>query len=154
MSLESVKKNLEKYNLEKRIFKLKSSGATVEKAAQTIGVRPEQIAKTLAFSVKKHPFLVVTIGTAQIDNHKLKKIFGRRTHMIPIGNVEKITGHPIGGVCPFGLNPGIKTYLDSTLKKFNIFYPAAGNPNYAMKLFLSEINKYAFPESWISVSKE
>lgn len=133
---------------------LTHSSATVELAAEALGTVPAQIAKTLSFLVDGKPVLIVTEGTARIDNHKFKEQFHTKARMIPFEEVEGYTGHAPGGVCPFGVKEDVTTYLDVSLKKFDIVYPAAGTDHSAVKLAVDELEKCAEPAGWIDVCKE
>lgn len=105
------------------------STASVAEAAATIGVEPGQIAKTLAIKTGEKIMLVVTRGDARLDNKKLKAAFGGRPTMLGIDVVAELTGHPVGGVCPFGLIQPLPIYCDISLKDFDIVHPAAGSKN-------------------------
>lgn len=154
MSLQRVKNHLSKFNLEDRIIVLNESSATVAEAAHALNTDPERIAKTLGFYVDGKPILIVACGTAKIYNSKFKKVFGKHGgHMIPIDEVENIIGHAVGGVCPFGIEAGVKVYLDKSLKQFDIVYPAAGTSNSAVKLTLEELEKSSGYTAWIDVTK-
>jgi prolyl-tRNA editing enzyme YbaK/EbsC (Cys-tRNA(Pro) deacylase) len=104
-----------------------TSTATVAEAAVALGVTPAQIAKTLSLRLKDEVVLLVTRGDARLDNRKTKDRFGARPRMLGAEEVEAITGHPIGGVCPFGLTQPIPVYCDVSLKAFDLVYPAAGS---------------------------
>lgn len=120
MSLSSVRNYFKQYNMDTHIVEFPVSSATVELAAQAIGCKEQEIAKTMSFHVGDE--------------------------------VESLTGHPVGGVCPFGLKEGIKVYLDESLERFDHVYPACGSPNSAIKLTIPELEKYAHQESWIDVT--
>ena len=117
MSIERVKAYFRKYGIEGRIRELDASSATVELAAAALGCEPERIAKTLSFLVDGHGILVVAAGDAKIDNTKYKAQFGTKAKMLSAEDVEKMVGHAVGGVCPFGVNEGVKVYLDISLKR-------------------------------------
>lgn len=154
MSLQRAKEHLAKYDLADRIELLNESSATVAEAAHALGTEPERIAKTLGFYVEGNPILILASGTAKIDNTKFKSAFGKHGgHMIPVDEVERVIGHAVGGVCPFGIEAGIKVYLDESLKKFDIIYPAAGTANSAVKLTLKELEKASEYTSWVDVTK-
>ena len=116
MSKESVIKHLKKYHMEDRIITFDASTATVKEAADALGITEGQIAKTLSFALKDKYIIVVVKGDSKIDNAKYRQTFLCKSHMIPFEEVEKITSHPVGGVCPFGLNTGVEVYLDISLK--------------------------------------
>ena len=139
MSLEKAKKYLQKYGLENKIMEFSVSSATVEEAARAINCKEEEIAKTLSFIVDDKPILIVVAGDSKIDNSKYKTEFHTKAKMIPFDQVEKLTGHAVGGVCPFGVNPNVDIYLDNSLKRFEVIYPACGSSNSAVKLSLDEL---------------
>lgn len=154
MSFKAVQTFFSQYNLQDRIKAFDQSTATVTDAANVLGVKPAQIAKTLAFELKDHPVVIVTEGTAKISNPKFKAFFKERAHMVKFDQLEALIGHPIGGVCPFTLKSNVGVYLDETLKKHDIIYPAAGTANTAIKLTIEELEKYTQPSTWINVVKD
>lgn len=111
MSLAKAKKYLEEKGYVDHIIELEDSSATVELAAQALGVEPGMIAKTLSFLIGDTPILILTEGTVRIDNHKYKDTFHAKAKMIPFDDVEAYIGHAPGGVCPFGIKEGIPVYL-------------------------------------------
>lgn len=154
MSLESVKEHFKKWNRENDIMVFESSSATVQEAADTIGVNPEQIAKTLSFRSKdEKAILVVAAGDAKIDNKKFRKQFDFKARMLAPVEVVEQTGHPIGGVCPFGLANPLDVYLDISLKRFEKVYPACGSTNSAIELTCEELETYSSAKAWIDVCK-
>lgn len=154
MSLEKAKKYLEEKGYGDHIIELEDSSATVQLAAEALGVEPGMIAKTMSFLQGEEPVLILTEGTARIDNRKYKDTFHVKAKMIPFEEVEMRIGHAPGGVCPFGIREGIKVYLDESLKQFDTVYPAAGNDHSAVKLTISELEDVAGAEGWIDVCKE
>ncbi len=134
MSLASVRQHLETAAPELTVIETDQSSATVDLAAQAHGVAPGQIAKTLSFQLKDRIFLVVARGDARMDNKKAKAAFGGRIKMLGLEDVEKLTGHPVGGVCPFGLAQPLQVYCDVSLKAFDIVIPAAGATNAAVRI--------------------
>jgi Cys-tRNA(Pro) deacylase len=152
MSVESVKKQFENENIDLKIIEFTESTATVELAASALGVEPDRIAKSIALSLRERNILVIAKGGAKIDNRKYKDYFGEKARMMPLESVEEATGHPVGGVCPFGLKEKIDIYLDESLKEFDIVYPAAGSPNSAVKItpdYLCEVTGGI----WVDVCK-
>ena len=115
---------------------------------------PASIAKTLSVLQGEKPVLIVTEGTAKLDNHKYKSLFHIKAKMIPYDEVEAYVGHAPGGVCPFGVNEGVAVYLGESLRKFDTVYPAAGNGHTAVKLTLQELEAAAGAEGWVDVCKE
>jgi len=139
MSLESVKKYFNDHNLDYHIYDFEESTATVELAANVHGVEPNQIAKTLAFVQKDRNILLLTVGGARIDNQKYKAVFGEKAKMMNLEDVEEITGHPVGGVCPFGLKSPMDIYLDISLDNYDFVYPAAGSKTSSIKITPQEL---------------
>ena len=137
----------------KRLCRQESS-ATVQLAAEALGVEPGMIAKTMSFLQGEQPVLILTEGTARIDNRKYKDTFHIKAKMIPFEEVEEIIGHAPGGVCPFGVKEGIKVYLDESLKRFDTVYPAAGNDHSAVRLTIEDLENAVDSEGWIDVCKE
>lgn len=139
MSVENVKAQLAAHNLSHAYLEFATSSATVELAAQTIGCEPGRIAKTLSLHSPDGPIVVVVMGTAKVDNRKFKDTFGTKAKFLQGDEVLDLIGHPVGGVCPFGLKPGVRIFLDESLKAFDPCYPAAGASNNAVKLSLAEL---------------
>ena len=153
MSLLKAKEHLQKYGLENRIMEFDVSSATVSEAARVINCKEEEIAKTLSFIVDDKPILIVVSGDCKIDNSKFKTEFQTKAKMIPFDNVEELIGHAVGGVCPFGINENVDVYLDNSLKRFEIVYPACGSSNSAVKLTLDELKKTSNYKKWVDVCK-
>lgn len=154
MALETAKNHLEKYGLTDRIMILDESSATVDLAAKAVGVTPGEIAKSLSFLIGDQAVIILAEGTARVDNKKFKQTFHTKAKMIPWDDVEEWTGHAPGGVCPFGRKDGVKVYLDESLKRYDIVYPACGTGNSAVRLAIAELEKCAEPEGWVDVCKE
>ena len=133
---------------------MKESSATVQLAAEALGVEPGMIAKTMSFLTEAGPILILTEGTAKIANRKYKDYFHEKAKMIPFDEVEEKIGHAPGGVCPFGINEGVEVYLDESLKRFETVYPAAGNDHSAVKLTIPELEQIAGARGWVDVCKE
>lgn len=153
MSLEKAKEYLKKYGLEDEIMEFDVSSATVADAAKALNCEEEKIAKTLSFLVGDEVILIVVSGGSKVDNSKFKAEFHTKAKMIPFDNVEELVGHAVGGVCPFGVNDNVLTYLDVSLKKFEFIYPACGSSNSAIKLTLDQLEKVTKYEKWIDVCK-
>ena len=154
MPLVKAKEYLQKYGLEDKIMEFDVSSATVEEAAKAINCKEEEIVKTLSFIVDDKPILIAVAGDSKIDNSKFKTEFHTKAKMIPFDSVEKLIGHAVGGVCPFGINENVDVYLDSSLKRFTIVYPACGSSNSAVKLTLNELEKTSNYKKWIDVCKD
>jgi prolyl-tRNA editing enzyme YbaK/EbsC (Cys-tRNA(Pro) deacylase) len=153
MSFEKASGYLRSIGLEDRIIVPEASSATVELAAQAIGVTPGEIAKTLSFITKEGPVLVIAEGTARVDNHKYKETFHTKAKMIPGDRVEELVGHAPGGVCPFGIQEGVHVYMDESLRKYEIVYPAAGDDHSAVKLTVAELEQASRARGWVDVCK-
>ena len=134
MSLDSVKADLAAKAPDLRVIETAESSATVPLAAAAHGVEPAQIAKTLSLRIGDRVLLLVTSGTARLDNRKVKDALGGKPRMLAADEVEAITGHPVGGVCPFGLPTPLPVYCDVSLKVFDEVVPAAGSPNSAVRI--------------------
>ncbi len=153
MSIERVKEYFRQYSMEDRILEFDVSSATVELAAEAIGCEPARIAKTMSFLIDDKPILIVMAGDAKIANPKFKEQFHTKAKMISFEQVEELTGHAVGGVCPFAVNDGVGVYLDVSLKRFETVYPAAGSGNSAIELTIPELEKYSLFREWVDVSK-
>ncbi|GBQ64973.1 hypothetical protein AA103196_1021 [Ameyamaea chiangmaiensis NBRC 103196] len=134
MSLPSVRAFFAEHAPDCEIIECDASTATVAEAAAAHGVAPAQIAKTLAFHTPKGMVLVVACGDARMDNRKFKAVFGGKVRMVDRAEVEAATGHPVGGVCPFGLAESLPVYCDLSLRAFAEVLPAAGSVNSAVRI--------------------
>ena len=153
MSIEKVREYFRPLGREQDILEFPVSSATVELAAQAVGVIPARIAKTLSFLVDDGCVLIVTAGGAKIDNSKYKAMFHAKAKMLSAEQVSQFTGHAIGGVCPFANPEGVKTYLDVSMKRFDTIFPAAGSSNSAIELNCDELEEYSHSLGWIDVCK-
>jgi prolyl-tRNA editing enzyme YbaK/EbsC (Cys-tRNA(Pro) deacylase) len=153
MAIESVRQYLKQWNADNRIIEFPVSSATVELAAVAAGCEPARIAKTLSFMVDDHAILIVTAGDMKIDNAKYKAYFHTKAKMLAHDQVEEMTGHAIGGVCPFAVKSGVDIYLDDSMKRFDTVYPAAGSSNSAIEVTMEELEKYSGSSKWIDVCK-
>ncbi len=153
MSIETVKKYLEQWSLEDRVQEFTTSSATVELAAEALSVIPARIAKSMSFKIKEGCVIIVTAGDGKINNGKFKAVFGEKAKMVPLEEVQELTGHPVGGVCPFALKEGVKVYLDKSLERFDTVFPAAGTPSSAIELNLEELFIASKAVAWIDVCK-
>ena len=134
MSVASVRAFFEARQIDMPIVELEAITSTVALAAEAHGVEPGRIAKTLAFKLADGKvFLLVARGDARIDNVKFKIAFGKGK-MLALDEVEALTGHPVGGVCPFGLATDLPVYLDRSLQAFDEVLPAAGSVNSALRI--------------------
>ena len=153
MSLKSATEYLKKFNLENEIMEFDVSSATVKEAAIALNCEEKEIAKTLSFLVNEKPIVIVVAGDAKIDNSKYKKEFQTKAKMIGFDDVEKLVGHAVGGVCPFGVNEGVLVYLDESLKRFEYVYPACGSSNSAIKLTIDKLEEVVELNKWVDVCK-
>jgi prolyl-tRNA editing enzyme YbaK/EbsC (Cys-tRNA(Pro) deacylase) len=153
MSVEKAKKYLKDKGYLDRVIEPDVSTATVELAAAAIGVEPGRICKSLSFIIDDRPILILAEGMARVDNRKYKEEFGKKAKMIPREQVEELIGHEAGGVCPFGVNDCCDVYLDESLRRFDIVYPAAGNAASAVRLTLEELERACEPCTWVDVAK-
>lgn len=154
MSLKRAEEYLENKGFLDHVIEFEESTATVAMAAEALGVEPGMIAKTISFLQGENAVLILTEGTARVDNRKYKDTFHVKAKMIPFDQVEEVIGHAPGGVCPFGINDDIDVYLDESLKKFDTVYPAAGNDHSAVKLTIPELEQAADAKGWVDVCKE
>jgi len=153
MAIEKVKEYFNQFGIAGRIQELAESSATVELAAQALRCEPCRIAKTLSFMVDGQAILIVMAGDAKIDNSKYKAQFGTKAKMLTPDEAETRIGHAVGGVCPFGINEGVKVYLDRSLKRFETVFPACGSSNSAIELSIEELEKYSGYTAWVDISK-
>ena len=153
MSIEKGRAYFRQFGMEDRVREFDVSSATVELAALALGVDGARIAKTLSFKKDDSCILILAAGDARIDNHKFKEKFHMKAKMLAPDEVLSIDGHPVGGVCPFGINDGIDVYLDESLKRFETVFPAVGSANSAIELNLDELYKYSNAIEWIDVCK-
>lgn len=154
MAFDKAKSHLEKYGLADRIIVTDHSSATVAEAAEAIGCEEAMIAKTLSFLQGDAPVLILTDGLARIDNHKYKERFGCKAKMLPAELVEPLIGHSIGGVCPFGINQNVRVYLDESIRKHKIVYPAVGTDHSGVRLSVPELEKCTGYPEWVDVCKQ
>ncbi len=154
MSVEKAKEHLEKFGLTERIRVFEQSSATVELAAKALGCEPALIAKSLTFLVNGEPIMIVAAGDTKIDNPKYKAQFGVKAKMLSAEEVDRLIGHSVGGVCPFGINSDVRVFLDSSLKRFEKVFPACGSGNTAVELSIKELEQCSGYEDWIDVCKE
>lgn len=153
MSIEKARAHLKNHGLDDRIIELSVSSATVALAAEALGCEPAHIAKTLSFEHGDGAILILAAGDARIDNPKFKAQFGVKARMLSAEKVEPLIGHAIGGVCPFGINPGVPVYLDESLRAFDIVYPAAGNSASGVRLTVDELERASEAVGWVNVCK-
>lgn len=154
MSFDRAKAHLEKFGLQDRIRVFETSSATVELAAAAAGVEPARIAKTLSYLVDGEAILVVAAGDIRVDNPKFKAAFHTKAKMLTPEQALEMVGHAVGGVCPFGINDGVKVYLDQSLRRFETVFPACGDSASAVELTIPELELASGFTGWVDVAKE
>ncbi len=154
MSIEKGKAYFAQFGMEDQVQEFTVSSATVELAAAALSCEPQRIAKTLSFLVDGQAILILAAGDARIDNPKYKAQFGVKAKMIPAEDVERLIGHGVGGVCPFGINEGVTVYMDESLKRFTTVFPAVGSANSAIELTIPQLEQYSGYTAWIDVCKD
>jgi len=152
MSLESVRAWIAKNAPDLPIIEVEASTATVETAAIALGVLPGRIAKTLAVRTGDHTFLLVARGDARLDNRKCKDEFGDRPRMLDTDATFELTGHKVGGVCPFGLKTKLPIYVDVSLQAFDVVYPAGGSLNTSVEIPTKRLFELV-GDRWVDVCK-
>lgn len=153
MAIDRVRAYLRTFGAEERILEFPVSSATVALAAQALGCEEARIAKTLSFAQGEGCILVVAAGDAKVDNGKFKARFAMKAKMLSPDDAERLVGHAVGGVCPFGVNAGVPVYLDESLRRFETVFPACGSANSAIELTLDELERFSNAESWVDVCK-
>jgi prolyl-tRNA editing enzyme YbaK/EbsC (Cys-tRNA(Pro) deacylase) len=150
MTIESVRAFLAAHAPDIRILETDDSTATVEMAAAGHGVAPTPIAKTLSLRIKDRTILLVTSGTARLNNRKIKDVLGGKPRMLGADEVVALTSHPVGGVCPFGLATPLPVYCDVSLKSFDEVVPAAGSTHSALRIAPQRIAELTQAQ-WVDV---
>lgn len=153
MSIEVVRKYLSDFGKGEQVMEFPVSSATVELAAAALQVEPARIAKTLSFLKGDGCLLLVAAGDARIDNTRFKAAFGCKAKMPERERVEALTGHPVGGVCPFANPEGVAVYLDESLRRFATVFPACGSANSAIDLTCEELETLSRAAGWVDVCK-
>ena len=153
MSIEKGRAYFRSFGMEDRVIEFTVSSATVELAAQALGVEGARIAKTLSFNTPEGCMLILAAGDARIDNHKFKDKFHMKAKMLTPEEVLDLVGHPVGGVCPFGIDESIPVYLDVSMQRFKTVFPAVGSASSAIELDLDELYRYSNAREWIDVCK-
>ena len=154
MSIEKVKAYFASVGLAERIQEFPVSSATVALAAEALGCEPARIAKTLSFANGEGAILIVAAGDAKVDNAKFKARFGMKAKMLTPEDAVRLVGHAVGGVCPFAVNEGVPVYLDESMKRFEVVYPAAGSSNSGIGLSIPELEEHSHFDSWVDVCKD
>ena len=153
MAIEKVREYFASIGEPERVIEFEQLTATSEQAAEALNCEVGRIAKTISVFVDKKPALILMSGDMKLDNKKFKTQFNCRPHMIPVAEVEELIGHAVGGVCPFAVNEGVPIYLDASLKRFDVIYPAAGNDKSCARFKLDELERYVISAGWVDVAK-
>ena len=155
MAIEKVREYFKQFGIEDRIMEFDVSSATVDLAAQAVGVEGARICKTLSFKDGEDGcILIQTAGDTKIDNRKFKDTFGQKAKMLSPEEVVEFTGHAIGGVCAFGIkNEKVRIYCDESMKRFETVFPACGSSNSAIEFSCDDLYKYSNAIGWIDVCK-
>ena len=154
MSIEKVKAYFSSVGLAARIQEFEVSSATVALAAEALHCEPARIAKTLSFVNGDGAILIVAAGDARVDNPKFTAQFGVKAKMLTPADAVRLLGHAVGGVCPFAVNDGVPVYLDESLKRFDVVYPAAGSSNSGIGLPIPELEEHRRCTAWVDVCKD
>ena len=154
MSIETVREYFRDFGMEERIREFPVSSATVELAAKVVGVEPGHIAKSMSFRLGEDAIVVVMAGDARVDNPRYKAQFHAKAKMLSFDEAHSLIGHDPGGVCPFALPEGVKTYLDVSLRRFATVFPAAGSANSAIEMSCEELERCSSGfAGWVDVCR-
>ncbi len=154
MSIDKVREYMKQFSRENDIMEFSVSSATVALAAEALHVIPARITQTLALKNGDGCMVIAVAGDGKIDNHKFKSEFGFKAKMLSPEETLEMTGHAIGGVCPFALPEGVKTYCDVSLKRFDTVFPACGSSNSAIEVTCDELFEYSKAEKWVDICKD
>lgn len=154
MSIERVRAYFQMLGMEDRIQEFAVSSATVELAAQAVGVEAARIAKTLSFHDGEGCLLIVAAGDARVDNRRFKDTFHQKARFLTPEEAVAFTGHAVGGVCPFAVGDAVAVYLDESLRRFDTVFPAAGSSNSAIELTCDELFRFSNARCWVDVCKD
>ena len=143
MSIAAVREYFAQFGMADQVLEFETSSATVELAAQAVGVIPARIAKSLSFKVDGKAILIIAAGDAKVDNAKFKAHFHTKAKMLTPDEVTDLIGHAIGGVCPFAIKEEVEVYLDESMRRFETVFPAAGSGNSAIQLTCDQLEQYA-----------
>lgn len=153
MSVSSVREFLEPYGLQDHVIEFPTSSATVKEAAADLGTEEGRIAKTMSYITNEGAIVIVVAGDTKISNRKYKDYFHQKAKMIKGEEVEALTGHPVGGVCPFALPEGVRVYLDVSLHRFPTVFPACGSVNSAIELTPEKLEEITKPTAWVDITE-
>jgi prolyl-tRNA editing enzyme YbaK/EbsC (Cys-tRNA(Pro) deacylase) len=151
MSLEKARSHMAQWHREQDIIEAAQSTATVAEAAAALGVAPARIAKTISLTTAGGAMLVVAAGDVKLDNRKYKDRLGFTPRMRQPDEALMLTGHAVGGVCPFGLPEGVDVYLDTSLQRFETVFPACGSSNSCIEVTLEDLAAYSGSHGWADV---
>jgi len=151
MAFEKAYEYLASRGYGSRVHTFDVSSATVELAAAALGTEGARIAKSLTFLAEGSPVMIVCAGDVKVNSGKYKRFFGVKAQMLTREQVHDMIGHDVGGVCPFGVEPGVRVYLDESLKRFDYIYPACGNDASAVRLTPEELAELSGSLGWIDV---
>ena len=154
MSIDKVREYMKRFSRENDIMEFPVSSATVALAAEALNVIPARITKTLALKSGDSCIVIAVAGDGKIDNHKFKSEFGFKAKMLSPEETLEMTGHAIGGVCPFALPEGVKTYCDVSLNRFDTVFSPWGSPDSAIELTCDELYEYSGAEKWVDICKD
>jgi len=143
MSIAAVREYFAQFGMADQVLEFETSSATVELAAQAVGVIPARIAKSLSFKVDGKAILIIAAGDAKVDNAKFKAHFHTKAKLLTPDEVTDLIGHAIGGVCPFAIKEEVEVYLDESMRRFETIFPAAGSGNSAIQLTCDQLEQYA-----------
>ena len=155
MGVPQVKAHLAAAGFDGEVREFEDSSATVELAAHQVGTSPQRIAKTIALSDpedSERAILVVIAGDAKIHGGRFKRTFGGKPRMLPHDLVEPMTGHPVGGVCPFGNPESARIFIDESVRRFESVFPAAGSATSAVEVRVDVLPDLSGAESWVEVT--
>lgn len=151
MAFEKAAAYLRERGFGDRILTYDISTATVELAAAAVGTEPARIAKSMTFKVDEGPVMILCAGDGKVSSSKFKAAFHTKAKMLTWDEVHMWIGHDVGGVCPFAVDPGVKVYLDESLKRFDTVYPACGNDQSAVRLSCEELEQLSGSLGWVDV---
>lgn len=154
MSVQTVIEYLNQFNVGQRVQQFEVSSATVELAAKALDVAPQRIVKTLSFRDGEGALLIAAAGDARVDNAKFKNTFGFKARMLSHEEALEMTGHAVGGVCPFALPDNVRLVVDASIKRFDVVYPAAGSSNSAVEMTPDELFTFSRASEWVDVCKD
>lgn len=153
MAINKVREFFRAHGIEERVIEFDVSSATVDLAAAALGCEGARIAKSMSFETPSGVIIVVCAGDTKVDNAKFKAKFEAKAKMLSPDLLEERVGHAMGGVCPFAIKEDVKVYLDESLKRFDVVYPACGSSNSAIGLTITELEKYSNSLEWVDVTR-